>query len=246
MTIVSHSRRFVFVRPYKVASSSIMVCLARACTDDDVVFDVPMVNSEFDADARGDVTCQNAIFDDWSGHPRPHPPAAVVRKIVGTAVWDDYFKFSVVRNPWDWLVSLYWWRLHIWREHVMRPPSLRARLFNPRRRWRLMQVRRSEIKRNLERVLRRGWFEPVLERWPKFYLVDESPCLDFYIRFEHLQTDYDVLCRRLELPIGPLPRTKYWSRPKSLLHYRDCYTTWSRDYVARRYARLIEIFDYRF
>ena len=246
MTIVSHSRKFIFVRPNKVASSSIMVSLSRFCAEDDVVVDLPRSEPVPDHNALGQVARRNThAFDDLPRADQAHPPAATVRRIVGTAAWDDYFKFSVVRNPWDWLVSLYWWRLHVWRENVTCPPSPKARLFNPRRRWRLMQTRRSEIKRNIERALRRGWHEPKLERWPKFYLIDERPCLDFYVRFEHLQADYDALCRRLQLPIGPLPRTKHWFRPKSL-RYRDCYTTWSRDYVARRYARLIDIFDYRF
>lgn len=244
MTIVSHSRKFIFVRPNKVASSSIMVSLSRLCTDDDVVLDSP-ADTEFAAAAVGSVAPRNVeIFDEYRTH-RVHCPAAVVRKVIGAVVWDDYFKFSVVRNPWDWFVSMYWWRLYVYRRIVRRPPSLRAAILNPRRRWRLMQAHRSEIRQSVERALRRRWHEAKLERWPKFYLIDERRCLDLYIRFEHLQADYDALCRRLELPTDPLPRTKYWSRPKSL-HYRDHYTTWSRDYIARRYAKLIEIFDYKF
>jgi len=245
MTIVSHSRKFIFVRPKKVATSSIIASLSRLCTDNDVVLEFPS-DTEFDDAAAGNVAGRNVdIFDEVYRTHQAHPPAAVVRKVIGAVVWDDYFKFSVVRNPWDWFVSLYWWQLYLWRRIVRRPPSLRAGILNPRRRWRLMQVHRSEIRQSVERALRRRWHEATLERWPKFYLIDERPCLDFYIRFEHLQADYDALCMRLELPTDPLPRTKSWSRPKSL-HYRDHYTTWSRDYIARRYAKLIEIFDYKF
>ncbi len=38
-----------------------------------------------------------------------HSPARVAREAVGEQVWDDYLTFVVDRNPWDAVVSLYFW-----------------------------------------------------------------------------------------------------------------------------------------
>lgn len=180
------------------------------------------------------------------GEDKIHLPAEIVRQVAGTDAWNDYIKFSVVRNPWDWFVSLYWSEVHRWHENLVRPPSPRVLLGNVKWRSRLKQAHRLGPKLQMEKALRHRWFELDLAKWHKFFLLDDGrQYLDFHVRFEHLQADYDALCRRLGLPTSPLPRTKTKLRPKTH-HYRDCYTDWSRDYIARRYARIIEVFDYSF
>lgn len=37
-----------------------------------------------------------------------HMPAKEIRALTGQATWDEYYKFCVVRNPFDEMVSLWW------------------------------------------------------------------------------------------------------------------------------------------
>ena len=39
-----------------------------------------------------------------------HMPAARVLPLVGREVWESYFKFTIERNPWDKVISAYYWR----------------------------------------------------------------------------------------------------------------------------------------
>ncbi|WP_258104791.1 sulfotransferase family protein [Marinoscillum sp. MHG1-6] len=80
--LISHDHKFIFIKPKKVAGSSIQAYLAQFC--------------------------KNGI--NYHRDPKSHMKAADVKKMVGEEVWNSYLKVTVVRNPWDKTVSLYHWR----------------------------------------------------------------------------------------------------------------------------------------
>lgn len=120
-----------------------------------------------------------------------HYTTRQLRPILGEACWNGYFKFAFVRHPFDWLVSA--WSMH------------------------------SQEKRDLP-WLNREWrsfatFQDFLAALPDHpsllvgeyisqsaQICDERGRIDvdFIGRFEHLQADFDSVCRRLGLPPAPL------------------------------------------
>jgi hypothetical protein len=38
-----------------------------------------------------------------------HMPAVAIRQFIGRETWDSYFKFTIERNPWDLVVSAWYW-----------------------------------------------------------------------------------------------------------------------------------------
>src|ERR1017187_9434391 len=55
----------------------------------------------------GDSIC--TAFGVPTAYPEKHFLASELRELYGADVWQSYFKFAIIRNPWDRLVS--WWSM---------------------------------------------------------------------------------------------------------------------------------------
>jgi hypothetical protein len=122
--IISHKHRFIFIKTEKTAGTSIEIALSRFCGDEDVI---TPVTPEDEATRRrvGARGPQNYRIPfsaytpkDWArltlkrrrAHFFNHASARFIREHIDTDCWSSYFKFCFDRNPWDRVVSWYYWR----------------------------------------------------------------------------------------------------------------------------------------
>ena len=244
LAIISHRHKFIFVRPRKVAGTSVQIALSRWLAEDDVAsHDFPMLTFDRRTDDDDFGVAPVRVTDEsgavYGGHDLPEE----IRKKVGEDVWAEYFKFTVVRNPWDLLVSYLhskfgpnYWR-DVWGRRrpidFVRNVPRALRLFRLRRE--LVRGRKEEA---VEAILREDLFSDI-GQIPQFYFSRGEAYADYVIRFENLQQGYDEVCRRLGLPPQDLPRPKNTD-------YRDYYTDFSREYVADLCRPMTAAFGYRF
>jgi hypothetical protein len=106
--IVSHQHRFIFLKTRKTAGTSIELALARVCGPDDTITSLNPVDEE-ERVAAGIRGPQNFEAPPLDRRAFNHMPARMARQAVGPQVWREYFKFAVERNPWDAVVSAYFW-----------------------------------------------------------------------------------------------------------------------------------------
>jgi hypothetical protein len=116
--IVSHKANFIFIKTRKTAGTSIEIALSRFCGEDDVITPISP-NDEIIRRLTGGKGPSNYEWRPTQKsvvHVSPrvdkfrffnHMPAAAIRDEIGVVFWDSYYKFCFVRNPWDVVVSRY-------------------------------------------------------------------------------------------------------------------------------------------
>jgi len=120
--IVSHARKFIFLKPEKVAGTSVEILLSRHCGPGDIV---TPISEEPLRTRHGGRSPQNhlvplarmsagALARMALRRERPlkfynHMPADRARALLGEEIWRGYLKVSITRNPFDQAVSRYFW-----------------------------------------------------------------------------------------------------------------------------------------
>lgn len=194
----------------------------------------------------GGTSIENAIWGpDWSartteqlwmGAVRPgfnkyqsgglqHLLATQVRQEVGAQVFDKFFKFSFVRNPWDKVVSQFCYVKT--RKDLLRYMGMS--------RW-------TSFSRYLD-LIQKTQHVQSYEQWRFLESPGGKRMVDFVGRFENLQGDFAQVAERLGLKSSVLPHAM---KSKSRRPYESYYNAKTRDAVARIYQKDIEMFGYTF
>lgn len=204
--LVSHRYRFIFIHVYKVAGTSMREALERFCED------------RWKRRAARLLGRTGLYRPDL---PPPHLKAREARDMLPPEVFDGYYKFAFVRNPWDWQVSLY---------HFMRstPDNHQHELakgfsgFSEYLAWRVREDRQLQ----------------------KAFVTDEAGNLivDRVGRLETVEADLEAIRQAIGLPPVRLPHVNR-SRHRD---YRTYYTDETRRMVAEAFKEDIELFGYTF
>jgi hypothetical protein len=207
MLISHHPYRFIFIHVYKNAGTSISAAL-RPYIFSPFQFKIHSALGKFGISA----------FD-----PEPYPEhirASELAGILGMERFRSYFSFAVVRNPWDWQVSLYNYMLktpeHYQHELVKKLDGFEAYLH-----WRCTE----DVKFQKDFV-----FSP-----------DAEQLVDFIGRYERLDQDFSIICSKIGIAAA-LPRLNV-SKSKP---YQDYYTRETIELVRNTFAADIALFGYDF
>ena len=122
--IISHKYKFIFIKTEKAAGTSIQVFLSQYCGSDDIVTPVYRAENPYSPrNYRGlfnplpDLIEQPATIKNMKKILRrfitvrkfhSHIPAIKVKTRIPEKIWNEYFKFCVERNPWDKVLSHYY------------------------------------------------------------------------------------------------------------------------------------------
>ena len=173
--------------------------------------------------------------DIFRGHSRHVPVHITFQDLqeLKPRIEKDRFTFTFVRNPWDRMVSLYYYLLRRSKKGAtgLRYRRPRAIALVPNgitfNHWIL----------NLENIEQTPWEKKPLTHQQ----FNWAEGVDFVGRVENIQKDFDFVCNKLNLKCTLKHRN---ATPHD--HYTALYTPESRDKIATIFAEDIERYGYKF
>lgn len=222
--LLSHKHKLIFVHVGRTGGTSVERVLAPALglpfTDTYLCSEVvakrlnvrgPFAHWARERDVGGNYNCK-------------HATARQLKCILGTQIWESYTKFSIVRNPFDRLVSVY----HFYQQaagyssHPMRDYSTFAEFVGAVR-------SDSSVAMDANRMS------------DSILASDGAPLVDVILRYETLQQDFSQFLDRYNFPALQLPRENRSERSRSLLDY---YQADDIETITKVYKRDFDNFGY--
>jgi hypothetical protein len=209
--LISHRKQFIFTKTAKTAGTSVESYFEPYC----------MFDGEWQASHGREEYVSEAGIIGYRGSNRRnqtwfnHMSAMKIRGLIGDDIWNSYFKFTVIRNPFDKLVSSFFHKNRQLEEGTE------------------IEAFRSWVKGGGASIDRNK------------YLIDGAECVDYFIRFESLHEGVKHVCDRLSIPFEPsrIPEFKKGIRRPGIA-LQDYYDGDTAQIAREKYAWELERFGY--
>ena len=284
--IISHSNKFIFFKPIKVAGTSVEYALWQNCDKSLDVYTGSVLKSELSEEynmmpANNIKTSKILNRSDGIEYLRRHGQNQLLKEVIsnedikniktyepicfehtspkmGLEIlknYSDYKTISISRNPFDVIVSYFWWSFSVGEsiyesfnssyEKKMKALSLIA----PKREDTIPILAEKmekfySLPASFSNTYRKGNKDKTVLEWiadwqNEFYLHD----IDFYIEYESINESYRNLLEEKDLTFFSIPRFKSSNR-RSDYHFSEYFNPNLRKKVAGLFEESFQKFNY--
>ena len=204
--MINHKHKFIFVRVAKTASTSMLSPLFKG-NQGAAGYILSEIAERYSINVRK--------YWDKDFH---HYPLGIIKKVVSSEIYDSYYKFGFVRNPWARAISAYKYAV----------------------KW---HKSRGSYNQHPELATFERWILSIKEPFHKYgeqYAYVEG--CDFIGKIENIQEDFNIVCDKVGLP-----RTKLRHENKTNhKHYTEYYDNDTKQIISKIFSKDIEYFGYKF
>ena len=226
--LISHTHKFIFTKTTKTASTSVEVYFERYCLG---IYDQLLYDSNSIKEYRNEYTSEAGIIgfrgekqDRIKNNPKwyHHMSAKLIKDLIGDHFWNNYFKFCVIRNPYEKVLSAFF-HLYVSRNQLLDKDQ--NHLISLFRKW----IRSSDS------------LKPDRDK----YFIDGTYVMDEIIRYENLNNDIRKICEHLNVSFEPhrIPTFKSQYRTVGSSIY-EFYDKKSEEIVFNRFQVEFSFFNY--
>ena len=195
MSLISRKYKFIYVKPYKVAGSSTYQFFSKFCLPP-YANDIDTTDPNLYKPIMSDYGIVGATQDGLEINGRrsakswgQHLDIKQVKENIGEEIFNSYFKFTSIRNPFTTALSLYFHREKFdGNEYGVDD----VKSFN---KW-LKDV--YEVHCETPYELTHNNYAP-FNNWSEYYTIDGKVMCDFHIRCENLINDVNKVLKKLQI-----------------------------------------------
>lgn len=221
--ILSHVKKFIYLKTIKTGSSSVESYFEPYCGP--TYLHDPTLIHDHSFNNFGIIISRYCTKLTKKKGWHTHMPAPMLKEMLSEMdkqcrnSWDSYFKFVVVRNPYQRAVSWFY--------------------FNERNRD--LDICVDEYQYKFEKYTKSLF----MSDW-HIYSIDDIPCMDYYIRHEDMDKGMQDVCNHLNVPWKPKKMPMHLSGLRKGIHPSLLFNDTTRQYVAELCHREIDYFGYKF
>lgn len=219
--IISHQHQFIFIKTKKTAGTSIEIALSKYCGAEDIITPIAEEDEQLRRNLayRGPQNYQRDNNKDFFCHIS----AAEIKTMIPQQQWDSYYKFCFERNPWDKMLSWFYWEQY-YQKKTGKPffSNFDDFIHSPR----------------APLVGGPGGY--------KLYTIEDRVVVDRICLFENLAQEMTFLSQQLQLPeIPELVRAKSRFR-KDKRSYTEIINYSQQLQIEKMFAKEIKLCNYHF
>lgn len=238
--IVSHARKVIFIKTHKTGGSSLEVALSKFCAPGDILTPLQPDEEALRRETAG-IGAQNygKPFRRYSLGEMArylkrrlivrrfyeHMPAFEARRMLGEEIWQSYYKFTLVRDPFDRAVSRYFYTKKYEDDHGQFELWDRSSF--------------DQFLRYRAQLINENW---------RMYTVKDDLLVDFVVKYEDMEAGLGIVSDRIGLPVNlhdamRTIRVKSDARPRDRSNL-ELIGDGQRQAIACLCAKEIEMFGY--
>lgn len=224
--ILSHTKKFILFKTIKTASTSTGVFFEPYCRPDDQVYiDYDRYGPPLISDS-GIITTRSEYMAHKYGW-YIHTPAIKLKYFLRD-YWNEYFKFTNVRNTFDVIVSFWWFSWAIYQKQI----DFKNMSFD-------------SIAKLFQKSICEHDFGATFLPNSRYYSINNQIEVDFFIRQEHFVNDVKEVCQRLDIPFTLNNEFRFKDDVRlNSTHFSRYYNTEAADVVYKRFKFEIDHFGY--